>query len=170
MNILSSPLIAATRQHHALEHATIHLLHRRFPNVRVVGWSTNNGFYIHGPVSATHVRDAAAEAMLRLRRGESHLAIHPRCGTNLVASGTLVGLVAFLAMLPGDKRSRRERLPLVLLLSTLTTLLAQPLGFWAQANITTNPEIPPDLVLQVQSTDVGASQVHHVQLVRPAEG
>lgn len=169
MSILTGSFIAATRQHHAVEHATINILNRRHPYLRLVGWSTNQGFHIHGSISADQVRDAAAEAIARLQRGETHLAVHPRCGTNLVTSGTLVGLVAFLTMLPGDKRSRQERLPLVLLLSTLATLLAQPLGLWVQSYVTTDPDIDPGLIPQVTSTPIGQSQIHHVQLVRLVE-
>jgi len=168
---MSSPisrLIAATQRHHALEHATIHILNRRFPSLRVIGWSTNQGFYIHGPVSPASVGQAVAEAIARLRRGETHLAIHPRCGTNLVTSGTLVGAVAFLTMLPGTAKSRRERLPLVLLLSTLAMFLAQPLGLWVQANVTTSSDLDSDLVPEIDSRLVQGTTVHHVRLVHSA--
>ncbi|MCS7002242.1 MAG: DUF6391 domain-containing protein, partial [Dehalococcoidia bacterium] len=45
------PIIDATRQNHALEHATISILLQRLPQpVRLIGRSTPFGFYIHGDV------------------------------------------------------------------------------------------------------------------------
>jgi hypothetical protein len=161
--MLNIPLIASTRRYHALEHATIQMLNLRFPVARLIGWSTPAGFYISGPVSAEDVRAAVTEAIVRLQRGESHLAIHPRCGTNLVTAGTLVGLVAFLTMLPGDLRSRRERLPLVLLLSTLATLFAQPLGLLVQQYVTTEAHLGRVLAVQIDTRQVGRMPVYHVQ-------
>jgi hypothetical protein len=167
--MLNIPLIAVTRRYHALEHATIQMLNRRFPVARLIGWSTPIGFYISGPVSVEDVRAAVAEAIERLGRGESYLAIHPRCGTNLVVAGTLVGLVAFLAMLPGDSRSRRQRLPLVLLLSTLATLFAQPLGLLVQQYVTTEPYLGRAPAVQVDTLQVGRMPVYHVQFAAQAE-
>jgi len=170
MSMLDISLIRRTRQHHALEHATIHVLNMRFPALRLIGWSSSRGFYIHGPLSTDQIRQGVAEALTRLRRGETHLAVHPRCGTNLVTSATLVGLVAFAAMLPGDKRSRRERLPTVLLLSTLASLAAQPIGLLVQQYLTTEPRIASDLDAHVEQIHIGRIPVHRVQLVPRARG
>jgi hypothetical protein len=165
MSILEKfPFIAQTRRHHALEHATIQVLNNRFPTLHLVGWSTHRGFYIHGHVSTADVQNAVAEALARLRRGESYLAIHPRCGTNLVTTGTLVGLIAFLTMLPGDRRSRRERLPLVLLLSTLGALFAQPLGMLVQEHITTDPSMDGAITVEIESSSIGDVPLHMVRL------
>ena len=164
MSILDIPIIARTRRHHALEHATIQILNRRFPTLRLVGWSTHRGFYIYGKISTEHVETAVAEALTRLRRGESYLAIHPRCGTNLVTSGALVALIAFLTMLPGDRRSRRERLPLLLLLSTVALLFAQPLGLVVQERVTTEANLDDTSVVKTDTYLVGKTPVHKVQL------
>ena len=80
------------------------------------------------PSPPPQIQAAITEALARFSGGEHHLAVHPHCGTNMVTAGMLVGLTSFLSMLPGDQRARRTRLPLVLLLSTLALLLAQPLG------------------------------------------
>jgi hypothetical protein len=164
MSILNIPFIAQTRRSHALEHATIQILNRRYPTLRLMGWSTPRGFYLHGHISSQAVRTAVTEALARLHKGESQLAIHPRCGTNLVTAGTAVGLIAFLTMLPGSKRSRRERLPLVLLLSTLALMFAQPLGPVVQEYITTESNLAGTQITEIERYVIGQTPVHSIQL------
>ena len=157
--------ISRTRRNHALEHATMHLLNRRFPVLRLVAWSNPSSFYIYGEVPAEAVQSAVHEALDRLRRGESHLAVHPHCGTNTVTAGVIVGLTSFLAMLPGDDRDRRTRLPLVLLLSTLALLVSQPLGLVVQQRITTDPHLLKGLEPRISYGQAGKAPVHRVELV-----
>ncbi|GAG46770.1 unnamed protein product, partial [marine sediment metagenome] len=57
---MKSDLITALRQNHALEHATVSLLARKLDsNVRIIGKSTFDGFYIYGNVPSKAVREAA---------------------------------------------------------------------------------------------------------------
>ena len=93
MNIVN--LAQLVRQHHAVEHATIHVLTWRHPYARIVGRSTHTGCLIYGHLPTAEVADAAAEALARLQRGEAHLAVHPRCGTNLVVTSVMAGTAAF---------------------------------------------------------------------------
>ena len=95
--------ITRTRRNHAFEHASMQLLARRAPGVRMAGYSTPGGFFIIGQVHISDVQEAVNEALARLQKGESGLAIHPYCGTNFVVSGIAAGLAAWLAMLGGDK-------------------------------------------------------------------
>jgi hypothetical protein len=104
-----------------------------------------------------------------LRRGESHLAVHPRCGTNVVTAGSLIGLIAFLAMLPGDSRSRRARLPLVILLSTLGLMLAQPLGLRVQEHITTDARHTDGIEVTIEHGMAGNTPVHKIQTSHGAQ-
>jgi hypothetical protein len=134
-------MLTKVRRHHALEHATIRILNRRFPTLRLAGWSAPGGFFVYGDVSTPDVQNAVAEALIRFSQGERHLAIHPHCGTNLVTAGVLAGLFSFVSMLPGDRRARQARLPLVLLLSTLALMLAQPLGLVVQQHVTTDTNL-----------------------------
>jgi hypothetical protein len=131
-------LIFSIRQNHALEHATIHILSRRNPGIRLAGRSSPSGFSIYGAVATEDVAGAAAEALMRLQRGEANLAIHPNCGTNVVVTGLLVGSAGFAAGV-GRSRSRWERLPLALLAATLAAIVAQPLAHLTQQRITTTP-------------------------------
>jgi hypothetical protein len=146
-NLLDSPVILATRRNHGLEHATIHILSGQFPGKALAGHSNPRGFFILGDVPTTSVREAATEALARMRNGESNLAVHPGCGTNYVVAGALAGTLAWLGM-SGAKtgRQRRERLPLVILLSTLGFMASQPLGPVIQQRITTSGD-PGDLVI-----------------------
>jgi hypothetical protein len=156
--------VSRVRRHHALEHATIRILNRRLPHVRVAGWSALGGFYIYGAVTPPQLQSALSEALARITRGERHLAVHPRCGTNLVTAGMLVGLTSFLSMLPGDQRARRTRLPLVLLLSTVALLLAQPLGLAVQQHLTTEANVDSITSIAIDSYRVGQTPVHRVRL------
>lgn len=152
------------RRHHALEHATIRILNRRLPHVRFAGWSSPGGFYVYGNATTLQVQEAIAEALTRFARGEHHLAIHPHCGTNLVTAGMLVGLTSFASMLPGDQRARRTRLPLVLLLSTLALLLAQPLGLAVQQHVTTEANLESVSGITMDRLQVGQTPLYRIQL------
>ena len=55
------------RRHHALEHATIRILNRRLPHVRLAGFSVPRGFYVYGNVTAAQVQSAVQEALVRNR-------------------------------------------------------------------------------------------------------
>src|SRR4051812_5842427 len=89
-----SMLLLRTRQHHAIEHATIHMLAERFPRQPFSGISDPLGFTLYGNVSEESARRAVGDALLRLQAGQSELAIHPNCGTNLATTGLLVTLIA----------------------------------------------------------------------------
>jgi hypothetical protein len=157
-------IVARIRRHHALEHATIKILNRRLPHVRLTGWSAPRGFYVRGAITVPQLHAAVSEALARLSRGERHLAVHPHCGTNIVTAGMLVGLTSFLSMLPGDQRARRTRLPLVLLLSTLALLLAQPLGLAVQQHVTTEANLDSVTGVSIDSYQLGQTPIHRIQL------
>lgn len=141
---LNSGPISRVRRNHSLEHATIHILTKKFPKQSFSGMSTPMGFTIIGDVSPEDVADAAIEALKRLRAGEAHLAFHPNCGTNFAVPGLAAGLGAWLGSLGTDKKlkSKFDRLPLMVFLATLALILTRPLAPWVQKNLTTasNPE------------------------------
>ena len=45
-------VVRRTRQHHAIEHATLHLLAARFPGKSFAGYSDPGGFTVYGDVDA----------------------------------------------------------------------------------------------------------------------
>lgn len=137
--LLNLPVIRRIRRNHGLEHATIHMLSRKQKNLNIAGRSTSAGFYLYGNVPTAEVEAAAQEALFRMQHGEHGLAIHPNCGTGLVTAGVLTSITA-LAGTAGMKQSladRLSRLPTIVLLSTFSLILSQPLGLALQQHFTT---------------------------------
>ncbi|HXF84861.1 MAG TPA: DUF6391 domain-containing protein [Anaerolineales bacterium] len=152
--LLQLPLILEIRRNHALEHATLHMLARKYPNRRMAGHSNPMGFFLLGDLSTDEVQAAAMEALTRLRAGESGLAIHPGCGTNLVTAALLPATLAWIPL--RGVRAARWRfflIPLALTFALFGFLLSRPLGPWLQKHITTE-------------ANVGNLQIVEVQLVR----
>ncbi len=159
MLTLLAGLVRRTRQHHAIEHATIHLLAARFPQRQFSGFSDPAGFTIYGDVSTFDVQRAVGDALLRLQAGEQELAIHPNCGTNLAASGVLVTLVALLAA--NGRRGPLERFSVTLSLILLALAASRPLGFWLQ-EYTTLADVADRWVAEVRPLRLGAMPAHRV--------
>lgn len=101
------------RQVHALEHATVWVLSEatRSPlappqswaeidNQWLGGLSTDRGFYLYGQVDNYELKRAVQIALRRITAGDWHLAVHPRCGTNLSVGMVLTtSLVVGMAVL-----------------------------------------------------------------------
>lgn len=147
--------ISRIRRNHGLEHATIHVLGKKCPNVSLGGMSSPAGFTIVGDVTAEDVAEAAIEALKKLRAGEVELAILPTCGTNFAVSGAFAGLTAWLGTLGTGKefRQKLERLPLLILLSTVALVLTRPLGPLVQKRFTTTGD-PAGLELERVETSI----------------
>ncbi|MFN4292901.1 MAG: DUF6391 domain-containing protein [Thermoflexales bacterium] len=160
-----SEIIERIRRNHALEHATLHILEAQQPNLRAGGRATSQGFYLYGdlPDEAT-VYAAANEAIRRMTAGQRDLAVHPRCGTNVVTAGILCGALAMLGILAGGKRAPwYVQLPNAILGAMIGALLAQPLGPWMQANVTTSAEMNGARVRGVRSNPAGRLTAHFVE-------
>ena len=125
----------AVRENHALEHATIVLLSKRFPEARLSGVSFATGFFVFGDVPVDAIRPAAEQALTRLRGGEPEMAIHERCGTNLAVAGVLTGLSA---MSVARMRRPYNSFNNVILASTAALVAARPLGLLVQRYVTTH--------------------------------
>jgi len=164
MSLRDIPLIARIRRNHGLEHATIHVLTQQNPRLRVVGRTTPGGFYLYGNLTAKQIRAAVEQAISRLQNGEVHLAVHPRCGTNLATAGFLAGLSAFVALLPRTRR-RFDQLPFAILAATLAVVVAQPLGLLLQAQVTTSPDVHNLIVKRVTCRQQSPLAVHYVETV-----
>ena len=169
-SLLRKPTLSRVRRNHGLEHATIHLLSRRFPQRSFIGRSDPGGFYIYGEVETSILEELVFEALSRLQRGEHQLAIHPNCGTNLVTSGLLAGGASFFALMGSEKegwRQRLDRLPNAILLTMGALLIAQPLGRTAQKHITVQAD-PEDLeVLVVQRVGEDPRPIHRIVTASP---
>ena len=156
--------ISRMRRNHGLEHATIHILSKKYPNVHLGGLSTPFGFTIFGDVPTEEVAEAAIQALKSLRAGQADLAMHPNCGTNFAISGLMAGSAAWLGMLGSGKRfkDKLERLPLMVLLATIALILTRPLGPLVQRHITTTGD-PQGLELDRVETIVRAGiRMHRI--------
>jgi len=120
----------------------------------MAGHSNPTGFFLLGDVITEDVSSAATEAMARLLAGESGLAIHPGCGTNMAATALLAGTLAWVP-LRGAKSTfwRIWLIPVAILFAVLGFFLSKPLGPWLQKYITTEP-------------DLGGMQIVDVRLIR----
>jgi hypothetical protein len=155
-NPINMPIVRAVRRNHAAEHATITLLSQRLSGTRLVARSTLGGFVVYGNVNAQTLRQAAEDALTRLQDGESRLAVHPNCGTNLVVGGILTALAALLTL---GRRPRLERLPFLLLSTTFALIAAQPLGRLTQRYVTTSPNLDDAWVTSVRRLRPGVHKV-----------
>ncbi len=158
-------IVERIRRNHALEHATLHILEAQQPNLRAGGRATSQGFYLYGDLpNEAAVRAAANEAIRRMKDGQRDLAVHPRCGTNVVTAGVLSGALAMLGILASGKRAPwYVQLPNAILGAMIGALLAQPLGPWMQANVTTSAEMNGARVRGVRSNQAGRLTAHFVE-------
>ncbi|MDQ7026998.1 MAG: DUF6391 domain-containing protein [Anaerolineae bacterium] len=134
--LLENALVLRVRRNHALEHATIHMLNRQ--HYRLSGRASLRGFVVIGDVPTDKVESAAREALKRLQKGESKLAIHPNCGTNLVTAGLITTSIAAVGFTNTNRKSAWERFPMVMVLMMIAALYSQPIGMVVQEYITTS--------------------------------
>jgi hypothetical protein len=101
--------------------------------------------------------------MRRLRAGESGLAIHPGCGTNLATSALVGASVGWLVMRGARSNvSRAMRLPIALMLAVAGVVLSRPLGPVLQQKVTTDADIGALHVTDVRHSLKGRLNAHRV--------
>ena len=154
----------AVKQNHALEHATIVLLSKKFPEVRLSGISFAAGFFVFGDVPTEAILPTAQEALNLLRTTQPELAIHERCGTNLAVAGMLTGLSA---MAVAKMRRPYSTANNVILASTAALILARPLGLTVQRYITTQTPNASMRILKVTPMQVFGTPAHFVSTDNP---
>ena len=139
-------LLRRVQHNHALEHATITLLTQQYPGARVMGISGPTGFVLYSSLTAEEIIPAARQALSALKAGESWLAVHANCGTNLVITAMLTTMASLLGLGYG-RRSKRglldvaQRLPQVVLFNAAALFFAEPVARWVQTNVTTDPDL-----------------------------
>jgi hypothetical protein len=158
-------LVARTRRNHGLEHATINVLSEQKPGLRLAGYSTPFGFSIVGSITLEMLTNAIVEAQQRVASGRRNLVIHERCGTNYVAGGVLAGFVSWMSMLGVRRgvRSQLQRLPLVILLSTLALLYSPTMGTWLQRNVTTSSQVQELGIVRITQGRLGKLPRYTIQ-------
>lgn len=157
--LLQLPLVLETRRNHALEHATLHILAHKYKTA-MAGHSNPTGFYLLGDIQLEDIADAAAQAMTRLKAGESGLAVHEGCGTNLVAAALLPATFAW-APLRGARSTRWRLLliPLALTFAVFGYMLSKPLGPWLQKHITTEADLGNMQITQILFVRKGVHRI-----------
>jgi hypothetical protein len=160
-----SSLIERVRRNHALEHATLHMLETEAPRLRAGGRASHNGFHLFGDLpNETAIRAAAEQAIGRMSGGEHDLAIHPRCGTNLVTTSVLTGGLALAGALAMGKRVPwHVQLPAAILGALVGALIAQPLGPVMQAKVTTSPHVRGAKVKAIRTGEFAGMKTHFVE-------
>lgn len=128
----------AVRRNHALEHATVAVLLARHGPSRLGGRASGNGFLLMSEFAPEEVAACAQEALLRLQRGEAHLAVSPLCGTNIAVAGLLAAGAAS-GVLAGARGG--GRLSGAFAAAMLGVLAAQPLGRLLQRHVTTRADL-----------------------------
>ncbi len=154
----------AVKQNHALEHATIVLLSKKYPDVRLSGISFAAGFFVFGELPTEAILPTAEEALGLLRSTQPELAVHERCGTNLAVAGMLTGLSA---MAVAKMRRPYSTANNVILASTAALVLARPLGLTVQRYITTQTPNASMRILGVKPMQVLGAPAHFVSTDNP---
>jgi hypothetical protein len=161
------------RQVHALEHATVWVLSEMnsrassledpADNESLGGLSTDRGFYLYGKINQADLQRAVERALWRLKNGQWHLAVHPRCGTNISVGLVVVGglMLATSVLLPREPISQLFGLGV----ATATAFTVTPdLGVYAQKYLTT--AIPFNLEIEgiYPAKDIWGRQAYFVEL------
>ena len=164
MKIPEIPIISNVRRNHALEHASINILTKKFPGTSIIGHSDHAGFWLHADLDTEVVTETVTEALDRLLLGETDLAYHPNCGTNYAVSGIAAGLGSFIGMWGVGKRNRDKilRLPIVITLATLGLIITQPLGKRVQQQVSTDPNPGSLQITQVTRSTLGGKTAHRI--------
>jgi len=163
-SILELPFVLETRRNHALEHATLHVLADKYPTRPMAGHSNPTGFFILANVPTEDVQAAVTQALTRLRAGESELAIHAGCGTNLATSALVAGTFAWFVLRGGRSTfGRLLRLPLAITFALVGLAVSQPLGPIIQAKITTDAEMGNLQLLSITPATQGRVPAHRVR-------
>lgn len=147
------------RQHHAIEHATLHMLAERYPQRTFAGYSDPAGFSLYGDVDTSILRRAVGDALLRLQGGQTHLAIHPNCGTNLATIVLLTTVAALLSTV--GQRGLWMRFTSMLMWVAGASVASKPLGLRLQ-QYTTTTQVADRWVADIRPVRVGKLNLHRV--------
>ena len=160
-----SSLISRTRRNHGLEHATLNLLAKTHPRKPFAGHSDTGGFWILGEIPTDELNQTITDALDKLRSGQSSLAIHQNCGTNLLVSGFASGLAGAAGLIGVGKRPRDkfERIPIITALSVLALIVSRPLGPIIQKNLTTSGTPGPLKVISITKQSLNGVSAHRVK-------
>jgi hypothetical protein len=124
------------------------------------GHSNPTGFYLMGNFTKEDIQEAADEAMQRIRAGETGLAIHEGCGTNIATSTLLPATLAFVPMSRARSTFWRVFLiPFAVGLAIVGYFFSKPLGPWLQKNVTTEADLGDMRIVEIIPVRKGLHRV-----------
>lgn len=158
------PLIGSVRRNHGLEHATMQVLSKKYHDLPMAGFSGPSGFTLVADLPTEIVTDATLEAEQRLKVGESDLAVHPHCGTNLVISLLAAGMASWVTLwsTSGGKKPRFPQIALAIMAAVPAFIFSKPLGPLVQKKVTTSAELGEMRVRQVTSQKIRENFLHKI--------
>lgn len=157
-------MIAHIRKNHAMEHATIHLLTEALPHVSFAGYSFVRGYWILGKAELQDVQKAAEMAHARLKNGESKLAVHPNCGTNIAMIGLCTAAAAMLTSVGSDEdESPMSRFTAFTTAGMIGALAGKPLGPKVQKKITTDPDVKNLSIVSINCSSLRGTPVFFIE-------
>ena len=127
----------ALRKNHALEHATVNVLEKKYGYNNLSGLAAETGFYINGVVNPADVEAAAREGLLRLQQGEINLVVHKQCGTSLTVANLVLAIIFIFLLLATGSFSLLN----MLLAIVIANFVGPQLGVWVQKNFTTSAKV-----------------------------
>lgn len=151
------------RRNHGFEHATVSVLLARRGPQRIAGRATADGFYIIGRVDDLTLRSCAAEALLRMQRGEASLAVSALCGTNIAVTGAVTAAATMATLARGPRSGIGDRFGNAFTAAMFGVVLAQPLGRLVQKHVTTRADLEEFELVEVRALLPGVRKVvtHH---------
>ena len=129
-----------------------------------MGRSDWGGFTLYGEVGTQQVLRAVTEGLARLKEGQSWLAVHPRCGTNLAVTALLMSSSAALTAL-APIRPRMAKAMAIIATMISARQLSPAVSHLVQRSVTTAPDVEDAHVRLVRRECHGKLTTHRV-LVR----
>ena len=162
--ILETNPVWKVRSNHALEHATLHVLSEKVTGLKMSGLSDAGGFWLLGEVPTDLIFESAREALKRMQTGETELATHVNCGSNLVPSILASGGLAWLAMAGAGKNMRKKmiRFPLAVLMAMIGFEAAKPAGPILQEKAISTDHLDCMLVREIRCYKRSGLVIHRV--------
>jgi hypothetical protein len=153
------------RRNHGLEHATLNLLAKIHPKQPFAGHSDAGGFWILGEIPTGELSQIISVALEKLKSGQSNLAIHQNCGTNLLVSGFAAGLAGAVGLLGVGERPRDkfERIPVITALSVLALIISKPLGPILQKKLTTSGDPGSLKIVSIAKHTLNSFPAHRIK-------
>jgi biotin transporter BioY len=111
------------------------------------------------------VLSSAQEALERLQRGESGLAVSPLCGTNIAVAGFLAAAASTGALVGSARRS--DRFSRAFTAAMLGVIVAQPIGRLVQKYVTTSPDLAGVEIVAIRSVVGSLKKVQTRSIAAP---